>query len=621
MAKAKQFNLLTVWLITALVIISLAVYQLYSSNKAHLYDIALEKHYKKVHQDIENIIADRRASSITLALALAENAEVKAFLCEECVTDSQTKIPDFQDLINELSLHTEAGKLWIQIIDDKGFSRFRSWTNNVDDYLRDVRYDVRKMLSSPDIQTGMSVGRFSLTYKSMVPVKDENNKLIGMLEVITKPDSFTNHLKRSHGNDSLILVDSRFRDQLIHSKAGRFIEDLYIGNTDAQEEYIKKLLQLGSANFTEIEPIRMLGSNILTQYIIQDSLGRLMGYWFIFDEKNSIDTTEIRLFKKQFMFAAFVIVSLILLLMWIAFIQHRTVAGKHYYQNIINSTSEIIIVSEADKIIEANKRFFDFFSEYKSIAEFSEKHRCICDIFVEEDGLLTPVVGGKSWRDYILDNPNKMHVAKIYKQNEEHYFDIKVAIVEEHPEPIFTIIMHDVTQQISYQRQLEKKADMEHLTGVLNRTTFNRLIKQETARSLRYKHPLCLIVLDIDGLQDVNNKHGFAQGDKVLIRINRMIKSLLRDADSYSRISGSEFAILMSDTQLEEAKEAVQRIQYAFENLQNELSKKITMNVGMAELKSWENQEILFKKADNALQIAKQKGLDEVVIAEDTPKY
>lgn len=604
---------------TALVLIGVAVYELYSSNKAHLYDIALEKHYKKVHQNIDNIIADRSASSITLALALAENPIVQNLLCKNCDSDIEKPVPDFQALINELRLHTDAGELWIQVIDDKGVSRFRSWTDKTGDNLRNVRYDVRQILSNSSIQTGMSVGRFSLTHKAMVPVKDANNNLIGILEVITNPNSFTSHLKRSHGNDSVVLVDDRFKKQLTRSDSGRFIDDFYIGNTDTKPKNLEQLQKLGKDTFTELKPIRMLGDDIITQYVIQDSIGRLMGYWFVFDEKDSIDTTEIRLFKKQFIFASFVIVSLILLLTWIVFLQGKTSAGKRYYHSILNSASEIIIVSDGDKIIEANKRFFEFFSEFKSLAEFLKKHQCICDTFVLEEGLLSPEIRGLNWREYILKNPNKEHIAKILKQNEEYYFNVKVGIVEDDPKTIFSILLHDVTKQVRYQRQLEQKADMEHLTGILNRTAFNRVLKQETARSLRYKNELCLVLIDIEGLQAINIEQGFSQGDKTLIRVTRTIKSILREADSFSRIRGDEFAILMSDTNLEEAEQGVKRIQQGFSSLQKELSKTLNLNIGIADLKGWENSEILFKKADNALQTAKRNGQNQVAIAEDTP--
>lgn len=615
----NQLSLVKVFIIAALFFIGAAVYQLYSSNKAHLNEIALDKHYKNAHRDIENIISDHRTSSVTLALALAKNQEVQGLLCEICDDSEKTRLPDFENLIDELRLHTEAGQLWIQVIDNKGVSRFRSWTDRVGDSLRKVRYDVRQMISGNTILTGMSVGRFSLTHKAMVPVQDKNKKLIGMLEVITHSDAFTEHLRRSHGSRSVILVDERFEKQLTRSKIKKAIGAFKVANNNATESDLNLLKQLGKDRFTEHEPIRIVDDTVMVQYLIQDSLGQLVGYWFTFEDKELVDTTEIRLFTKQFTFASMTVIFLILTLSWIAFLQVKTSAGRRYYQNIINSTSEMIIISNEDRLLEANKRFFEFFSKFRSVDDFLQEYRCICDTFAVDEGLLAPQIKGKNWRDYVLDNPEKEHIAKIMKQNREHYFQVKVAVVEESPKRLFSIVLHDVTRQVRYQKELERKADVESLSGALSRTTFNRILKQETARSLRYKKPLCIAIIDIEGLQKINELQTFEYDDKVLLKIGRMIKSQLREADSFSRISAEEFAILMTETNLQEARSALLRIQQAFNKLLEEPAYDLAVYMGLADLKNWETQEIFVKKADNALQEAKRLANGELVIADDIP--
>lgn len=603
----------------ALLVIGTAVVQLYTSNKAHLYDVALEKHYKKIHHDIENIFTDRTASSITLALALAKNAKVTALLCEDCDLNHGNIANDVEDLTDQLSLHTEAGKLWIQIIDNKGVSRFRSWTDKAGDSLRYVRFDVRQMLSSPSILSGMSVGRFSLTLKAMVPVKNEANNLRGMLEVITHPDSFSGQLKRTHGNDSVILIDKRFQHQLTHTKSARFVEDYHISNSDFKVQNLATLEKMGANEFTKIVPIREFEDEVITQYVIQDSLGRLMGYWFIFENKDSIDTTEIRLFEKQFMFSAFMVLLLLLFLIGMVYLQRKTSEKRKYYRDILNATSEILMICNREKIIETNKRFFEFFSEYKSLKEFHEEHNCISERFVDEDNFLTPMFQAQSWLDYVINNPNKEHIAKIDKQNEAFYFQVKVSVFEEKPEMLYSVSMHDITRQIRYQRHLEQSSDIELKTGVLNKTAFTRTIHQEVARSLRYKNLLCLALIEIDELVNIQKIHGFDKGDKTLSRISRMIKSLLRESDFLSRTGSDQFAIIMPDTHVDDAYKAVQRIVEKFNCFEDELTQSLSINAGIADLKGWENQEILFKKADNALQKSKRSEQDQVMIAGETP--
>lgn len=620
MTSIKNFNLLTVWLVIGLLFIAFAVSELYSSNTKHLYDIALDKHHKAVYKEIENTLSERQAAAVTLALSLADNSQVKDLLCENCDPQEKTVAPDFRNLVSQLELNTEAGNLWIQVIDNKGISRFRSWTKKTGDNLRDVRYDVRQMLGSHSILTGMSVGRFSLTFKAMVPVKDSKLNLIGMLEVITKLDTYAEHLKRSVGSDSVVLVDERFKAQLTRADQNRFLGDFYIANKDAKAEYIAALSQMGSQRFTEISPVFKHQDNVITQYIIQDGIGQKIGYWFVFDGIDRIDVAEVRLFEKQFIFAAIVVVSLVLMLSYILFLQQKTSAGRRYYRNIINTTSEIIVICSDNKITEVNKRFFEFFSEYKSIEDFVKHHSGIEELFSKEEGTLGANIAGNNWLEFILDNQDKEHIAKLNKQNEDYFFKVQVAVIEETPEKLYSIVMHDVTKQIRYQRHLEQTIDKEQLTGSLNRSAFARILRQETARSLRYKKPLCLVGLDVNGIEEINNKHGFEQGDQALIRVSRMIKSLLRETDSLSRINGTEFTILMPETSLDEAKQAVLRINKSMRNIQQEFTESLRLDMGVADLKAWEKQDDLLQKADNALQQAKRQADSELIVAQDTPE-
>lgn len=603
----------------ALLVISAAVIQLYNANKAHLYEVALEKHYKKNHNNIESIINDRTASSITLALALSQNAKVSAVLCDDCDLNHDSITHEFENLTDQLSLHTDAGKLWIQVIDNKGVSRFRSWTHKVGDSLRDVRFDIRQMLSSPGILSGMSVGRFSLTLKAMVPVKDEANSLRGMLEVITHPDSFSGHLKRAHGNDSVVLIDKRFRGQLTRAKSPLFIEGYHIGNSDFKAQNLETLKKIGADNFTIIKPVQEFEDEIITQYVIQDSLGRLMGYWFIFEDKDSIDTTEIRLFEKQFMFSAFIVLILLSFLVWVLFLQRKTLAKRKHYRNVLDATTEIFMICNKNKIIEVNQCFFEVFSEYKSLKEFYQEHNCISERFIDEENCLQPIYQGQSWLDYVIENLSKEHIVKIIKQDEARYFQIKVSIFEKEPEMLYAISMHDITQQIRYQRQLEQSLDTEHLTGARNKSVFNRTLHQEVARSLRYKNLLCLVLIEIEDLQHTKKSLSFDSGDKTLGRVSRMIKSLLRESDFFSRIDNEQFAIIMPNTDVDDALKVMQRTVEKFNTFETGLTQSLTMNAGIADLKAWESQDILFKKAHNALQKSKRSEQNTVTIAGETP--
>jgi len=101
---------------------------------------------------------------------------------------------------------------------------------------------------------------------------------------------------------------------------------------------------------------------------------------------------------------------------------------------------------------------------------------------------------------------------------------------------------------ISSQVDLREQAIRDPLTGMYNRHYFNSIIASELSRSDRYKHPLSLMMVDIDGFRAVNNRMGHLMGDEVLQNVARMLEDNVRDSDRVIRYGGDEFLVLMPET-------------------------------------------------------------------------
>ena len=84
-------------------------------------------------------------------------------------------------------------------------------------------------------------------------------------------------------------------------------------------------------------------------------------------------------------------------------------------------------------------------------------------------------------------------------------------------------------------------------------------------RSNRYKHPLSLLLIDIDHFKDFNDSFGHLEGDKVLVRFSQILKSCLRANDSAFRYGGEEFTVILPETSADEARTVAQRIRSALE--------------------------------------------------------
>ena len=146
------------------------------------------------------------------------------------------------------------------------------------------------------------------------------------------------------------------------------------------------------------------------------------------------------------------------------------------------------------------------------------------------------------------------------------------------------------------------------LTGVKNRLAFDRIMKEEVVRDIRYKRDLSLAILDIDNLKNINDTFGHDRGDKVIKGVANEIKNVVRKTDSVCRLGGDEFAIIFIETDIEKAKSIVENIcNRISQNLILEAT-KVTVSIGIAKLDEDDSTATLYKRADEALYISKKQG-------------
>ncbi len=108
--------------------------------------------------------------------------------------------------------------------------------------------------------------------------------------------------------------------------------------------------------------------------------------------------------------------------------------------------------------------------------------------------------------------------------------------------------------------QAKSAAFYDSLTTVYNHRYFCERLGQEMARSERYGFPLSIAIIDIDGLKEVNDRYGHLAGDEALKKMGHILKENMRAADAVARYGGDEFAIIMPETDNEEAKKVIGRL-------------------------------------------------------------
>lgn len=154
------------------------------------------------------------------------------------------------------------------------------------------------------------------------------------------------------------------------------------------------------------------------------------------------------------------------------------------------------------------------------------------------------------------------------------------------------------------------------LTGLANRRRFMDVLGTELSRQARHGHELCLLLIDVDHFKDVNDRHGHHAGDAVLCDLGRILMASVRTpTDLPARLGGEEFAVVLPDTRLDEARRVAERLReqvatHVFQEGEQRL--RVTVSIGLVTARDV-NLATLLQQADLALYRAKETGRNRVV--------
>ena len=133
-------------------------------------------------------------------------------------------------------------------------------------------------------------------------------------------------------------------------------------------------------------------------------------------------------------------------------------------------------------------------------------------------------------------------------------------------------------------KKLQINAATDALTGLYNRRLFDEYFEKELNRAKRYGQHLAIVILDLHKLKEVNDRHGHLQGDQVLQLAATTLRKTMRTSDFAFRIGGDEFALLLPQTDPEQAITLCRRVraQYESEIRPLNLDVGVTVDFGVA---------------------------------------
>lgn len=181
------------------------------------------------------------------------------------------------------------------------------------------------------------------------------------------------------------------------------------------------------------------------------------------------------------------------------------------------------------------------------------------------------------------------------------------------------IVWRDISQRKTLENELRCLASTDSLTGAYNRRHFINKGRDEVERCLRYGKSMSVLMLDIDHFKKINDEFGHDVGDLTLQAFTRICKGGLRNFDTFGRLGGEEFAVLMPETDIHQAISIAERLRKAIMEMQVLAGKQavtMTASIGIASLDD-HNQDIesILKSADQALYQAKNSGRNRVAQA------
>lgn len=280
---------------------------------------------------------------------------------------------------------------------------------------------------------------------------------------------------------------------------------------------------------------------------------------------------------------------------------------ENYIHTILNSQKNIVVVTTGSTILYANQTFLDFFG-YETLSDFRKEHDDISEFFdaSPNNACLRKTFNGKSWIQYLVENPLDEHKVQICKGENTYIFDLHAQVMLEDSDKRYVVVLTDVTN-------LNELATMDRLTKIPNRFEFDKLLQLTMNLSKRNGQPMSLMLLDLDHFKKINDQLGHLVGDEILVAISALIQENIRKTDIIARWGGEEFVLVFPATDLPAAVKLAEALRSKVETHAFEKVKKVTCSIGVVQFDMFESEDELLKRADDNLYRAKELGRNRVV--------
>ncbi|MDX1963058.1 MAG: diguanylate cyclase [Pirellulales bacterium] len=180
------------------------------------------------------------------------------------------------------------------------------------------------------------------------------------------------------------------------------------------------------------------------------------------------------------------------------------------------------------------------------------------------------------------------------------------------------VLLHDASGEVTLEEQCQAwqaRATRDPLTQLANRAEFERAFKELVKEHFDRSLPCSVIITDIDRFKSVNDTYGHQVGDQVLISYAQVLQNISQMGYFAARYGGEEFVILCADCNAQSAAALADRIRVMLSEIRQSGmgGRGVTASFGVTELQAGDSPEIMLRRADRALYMAKEAGRNRVV--------
>ena len=219
--------------------------------------------------------------------------------------------------------------------------------------------------------------------------------------------------------------------------------------------------------------------------------------------------------------------------------------------------------------------------------------------------------------DKLLESRSEQRLTQEELRAAKQELEVRVAERTRELEESNRSLRHEVEERSKAQKALAEAARTDSLTGLLNRRAMTEQMEFQVGRVFRHKKPFCLVLCDLDHFKTVNDRHGHAEGDRVLVEVARLLRSSVRQEDLVARWGGEEFLLLLPDTDIQGGRILAEKIRERLHELRfacNGEPFQVTMSIGLTVYAGTRGPDQCLVAADKALYAAKELGRNSVVV-------